>query len=446
MANIFSDTIENPSEKLSPLRNSYLDLMQSCLTGSIYRDVSQAPFNNDTFESNLREHGLDWPAQAQTMIGTKRMANLRALTESVVADNILGDFIETGVWRGGACILMRAVLFAYNITDRCVWVADSFEGLPTANALQYPEDAGSDFHTYGQLAISLEQVQENFRDYGLLDAQVKFLKGWFKDTLPAVPAQQFALIRLDGDMYESTMDALTNLYPKLSHQGYAIIDDYHVVPACKAAVHDYCDSNGIKPEILEIDGVGVYWRKDDNRQRDIPVANLSPTVMSPELQVIRLNEALALLSRNVMAYLQNSLENRDKAVDKLSKMLTERDNEIIGLNQLLEVRVSQIESLHQSLGERDGQIETLYQSLGERDSQIAGLNQTMTERDGQIESLYRSLGERDSQIADLAQTISNRENQIEAQTNNIQQIINSRSWKLTKPLRVISRVLSKLAS
>lgn len=321
--------------KLGRLQNDYLELMQACLTGSIYRDASQAPFGSNTFDSRLREHGLDWPAQAQTMIGTKRIVNLRTLTESIISDNVPGDFIETGVWRGGACILMRAVLYAHGITNRCVWVADSFEGLPVANEQEYPEDIGSDFHTYEQLAVSLEQVQENFRSYDLLDEQTKFLKGWFKDTLPTIPVGQFALIRLDGDMYESTIDALKSLYPKLSHQGYVIIDDYGVVPACKAAVHDYCNSIGIQPDIIDIDGVGVYWRKIDTSICNVETVGSTQETIAPEIQINHLNEALVKLSRIVMMYFNQSLAERDSGIERLSHELTVKDNDIIRLNQSL---------------------------------------------------------------------------------------------------------------
>ena len=335
-------------DKLQRVRDDYLELMQACLTGSIYRDTSQAPFGPSTFDSHLREHGLDWPGHAQTMIGVKRLANLRMLTESVIADNVPGDLIETGVWRGGACILMRAVLYANNVTDRCVWGADSFEGLPVANELQYPADAGSDLHIYEQLAVSLDEVQENFRAYGLLDEQTKFLKGWFKDTLPTAPIGQLALMRLDGDMYESTMDALTNLYPKLSHQGYVIIDDYHVVPACKAAVSDYCSKNGIKPEIIEIDGVGVYWRKSDVAGHNKVTVGPSQAVASPEMQIARLNEAVAELGRNVIIRLNQLLAERDAGVARLSQSLTERDADVARLSQSLTERDAELVALYSS--------------------------------------------------------------------------------------------------
>lgn len=239
----------------------YLRLLQDCLTGSLYEDPPLKALGQEHFDAKLREYGWDWPSRAHTMIGRKRLDNVRSLTESVLGNGVPGDLMETGVWRGGACILMRGVLDAYGITDRKVWLADSFEGLPPPDEKSFPADKGDLFHTFPDLAVSLEQVQENFRKYGLLDEQVIFLKGWFKDTLPTAPVDRLALLRLDGDMYESTMLALENLYPKLSIGGYVIVDDYHVVPACKQAIDDYSNACHFKPQIEEIDGVGVFWRR-----------------------------------------------------------------------------------------------------------------------------------------------------------------------------------------
>jgi len=153
------------------------------------------------------------------------------------------------------------VLKTKGITDRKVWVADSFEGLPKPDGAKYPADAGDRHFLIPELAVSMEQVQDNFRTFDLLDDQVQFLKGWFKDTLPKAPFQKLAVARLDGDLYESTMDALSNLYSKLSVGGYLIVDDYGAVPACKKAIHDYRDANGIKDRLQEIDISGVFWQK-----------------------------------------------------------------------------------------------------------------------------------------------------------------------------------------
>jgi O-methyltransferase len=188
------------------------------------------------------------------------MGNLREICEAVLAQNVPGDFIETGVWRGGACILMRAVLKAWNVGDRNVWVADSFEGLPPPSPDKYPADRGDNSYEYRELAIPLEQVRANFAKYDLLDGQVRFLKGWFKDTLPAAPIDRLAVLRLDGDMYESTMDALNALYRKVSPGGFVIVDDY-ILPKCRAAIADFRQANAITEPVLDIDGAGVFWRK-----------------------------------------------------------------------------------------------------------------------------------------------------------------------------------------
>ena len=176
------------------------------------------------FDPRKRQLGLDWPTVAHTMIGHARLRNLRELAEQVLTQGIPGDFIETGVWRGGACILLRGVLKAHGATNRRVFVADSFEGLPPPNPSAYPADAGDPHHTFRELAVSLEQVRDNFDRYGLLDDQVVFLKGWFKDTLPTAPIERLAILRLDGDMYESTADGLVNLYGKMSLGGFVVVE------------------------------------------------------------------------------------------------------------------------------------------------------------------------------------------------------------------------------
>jgi O-methyltransferase len=195
------------------------------------------------------------------MIGMKRLDNLQQLVETVLAAQVPGDFIETGVWRGGASIFMRAILKAYGVTDRTVWVADSFKGLPPPKAKRYPADSSSNLHTYQELAISRRQVEANFAAYDLLDERVKFLEGWFSETLPTAPITQLALIRLDGDMYESTMDALTALYPKLSAGGYVIVDDYGAIEACRKAISDFRVARNITAPLTAIDWTGQYWQK-----------------------------------------------------------------------------------------------------------------------------------------------------------------------------------------
>ena len=268
----------------------YVDLIKRCLTRSIfpetYRPINIRPsirtypiawamyplvipvlaklnvklFRYAPTDQAARADGRDWPAEADTMVGLKRLENLQYCVTEIIRKNVPGDLIETGVWRGGASIFMRAILKAYGDQTRVVWVADSFEGLPKPDG-RYQQDAGDRLwelnHTLG---ISLEQVKANFSRYSLLDDQVRFLVGWFKDTLPTAPINQLAVLRLDGDMYSSTMDALQSLYYKLSLGGYAIIDDY-ALPACRQAVDDFRGEHKITEELKQIDWTGVFWEK-----------------------------------------------------------------------------------------------------------------------------------------------------------------------------------------
>ncbi|MGH3721367.1 MAG: TylF/MycF family methyltransferase [Pseudonocardiaceae bacterium] len=241
----------------------YLELLKKVLTNVIYQD---APLSNEVFrfagyDQEARAVGMDWPTVAHTMVGRKRLDNVHQCLDQVLADGVAGDFIETGVWRGGVCIFMRAFLLAHGCTTRKVWVADSFQGIPTATGESHPFDREMSLRQHNDvLGVTLETAQGSFQRYDLLDDQVEFLLGWFKDTLPVAPIDRLAIIRLDGDLYESTMDALDNLYPKLSVGGFVIIDDYFL-PSCSEAVHDFRARFGIEDSILPVDGCGVYWRR-----------------------------------------------------------------------------------------------------------------------------------------------------------------------------------------
>jgi O-methyltransferase len=208
----------------------------------------------------VRDNDLENLGFQHTMIRWRRLENLIECLQSLHEDGIRGDLIECGVWRGGSTIFMRGFLKAYDIVDRTVWVADSFAGVPPSSL---PQDADTDLSAtrYPQLAIPLETVRDHFSRYDLLDSQVQFLPGWFKDTLPGAPITELALLRLDGDLYESTRDALTALYPKLCSGGFAIVDDYYCIPGCKQAVDEYRDQHDIATPMKRIDWTAVFWRK-----------------------------------------------------------------------------------------------------------------------------------------------------------------------------------------
>lgn len=257
----------------------YIELLKKCVSNSIYDDdldmlrgrkaIDEKTGKYVVLEAvaappDLKHLGQIWPTRAHTMIGRPRLDNLQHCVEQVLRDGVAGDLIETGVWRGGAAIFMRGLLKAHGVMDRNVWVADSFEGLPPPDLQRYPKESPLEFYKIEALAVSLETVRENFARYGLLDAQVRFLKGWFRDTLPAAPIERLAVMRLDGDLYESTMDALVSLYPKLSPGGFVIVDDYNAVESCNEAVHDFLKDRGITTPLTAIEGEGAFWRKDSS--------------------------------------------------------------------------------------------------------------------------------------------------------------------------------------
>jgi len=253
----------NGNADASP-RELYLDLLIKTLTNMIYGDPSTNPESAGPFQAELRFAGRDWPALAHTMIGVRRLENVRQLAQRAIDESIPGDFVEAGVWRGGCCILMRGILAANAIKERKVYAIDSFAGLPPPKPDLFPEDEGLNLHLYPELAVSLEEVKANFDRYGLLDEQVIFVKGLFQDTLAPLDAGPFALIRLDGDLYESTYDALEALYPKLSPGGFIILDDYKLIPSVRAAVLDYRTRMGINSPMHDVDWNAVWWQKEQS--------------------------------------------------------------------------------------------------------------------------------------------------------------------------------------
>lgn len=224
-------------------RAQYEDLQTS-------RNIGRFP------ERNVHKSGF-----SHTMMGRRRLDSLQDCLDIIRQNNVSGDLVECGVWRGGGCIFMAGYLKAHGMQGRRVIVADSFEGLPKpSHALDAKLDLSKE--QFPELAVSQQVVEENFAAYDLLDDQIVFLRGWFRDTLPHAPVPRIALLRLDGDLYESTMDALTALYDKVPEGGVVIIDDFGALEVCQQAVHDFFDQRGEPlPQVEVIDWTGVYWIK-----------------------------------------------------------------------------------------------------------------------------------------------------------------------------------------
>ncbi len=275
-----------------PVTDAYIQLMKGCLTRALfpeqYQRLSPGPgtLKRRLYEparTLLARMGLElvrnappdpesvtdghaWPGHAETMVGVRRLDNVEFCVTTVLREQVPGDLVETGVWRGGTVIFMRAILRAHGERERVVWVADSFDGLPKPDMIRWPADAQNSLWTQRSLAVSQQEVERNFARYGLLDGQVHFLPGWFEETLPAAPIEQIAVLRLDGDMYGSTIVALDALYSKVSPGGFVIVDDYGAYPECRAAIDDYRRDHGIVTPMEQIDWTGVWWRKEAEGQ------------------------------------------------------------------------------------------------------------------------------------------------------------------------------------
>lgn len=217
-------------------------------------------------EKQIDEHrleGLDWPEDAVTMIGLKRMNNLHQMLDYVRTNNIEGDLMETGVWKGGATIFMKLYCDIYGL-DKKVFVCDSFAGLPKPSG-KFQQDHGDTHYAEPKLAISLEQVQNHFKIFKCLDEKVIFIKGFFGETLPNNNLiEKLAILRMDGDMYESTYDVFYSCYDKLVDSGVCIIDDF-CLKGARECTHDFRQARNIQDILVTVDRCGVYWIKNEKK-------------------------------------------------------------------------------------------------------------------------------------------------------------------------------------
>ena len=263
----------------SSLEWIYLDLLKQSLTRSLDREhFRRPPVNNKTSARRLRStayRAVDTllsplnlalvqktrtSRTGETMVGIGALDNVQELVVKVCEDGVPGDLVETGIWRGGTVIFMRALLRVLGEDARSVWGFDSFEGLPRPDPARFPADEGDRLWSYS-LDVSIDEVRENLRRYNMLDDRVHLVKGWFRDTIPTAEVGTIAVLRLDGDMYESTIQVLDGLYGRVAPGGYVIIDDYRAMPRCDQAVHDFRRNNGVRDTLVELPGNGAYWRK-----------------------------------------------------------------------------------------------------------------------------------------------------------------------------------------
>jgi Macrocin-O-methyltransferase (TylF) len=264
------------------LRSAYLDLLKLALCDLVGAGTRTVTWTADRRlfsrqltgdQINWRAGGRDWPENGLTMVGLSRLDDLQGCVESIVREGVEGDLIEAGAWRGGASILMRATLDTLGADDRTVWVADSFQGFPEPEA-EGPEDDRDlelRLNDYGYLAAPLEEVREHFARFGC-EQGVKFVPGFFEETMPALRGGRWSLIRLDGDTYKATRLSLHALYPGLSVGGYLVIDDYYhaYLPQARRAVDEFRREHGISERLERIDTSGARWRRESGGPRLAP--------------------------------------------------------------------------------------------------------------------------------------------------------------------------------
>jgi hypothetical protein len=277
---------------VTAMRRRYLDLLARALVNLIYpehelrvehlercgpepdpiarlrlmRDIRRVRADDHAALVAAKREGELWRGRpspdAHTMVGLRRLEHLERCATRIFADGVPGDFLEAGVCQGGASIFLRALQVAYDEPHRTTWLADSFAGVPAPSHPVDVED-GLDLSETVQpwLAADRRMVEQNFATYELLSERVRFLPGWFAESLPDAPVDQLALLRLDGDLYSSTRETLDALYDRVATGGYVVIDDYGALAACRRAVDEFRAERAVAAELRRVDWTSVFWRK-----------------------------------------------------------------------------------------------------------------------------------------------------------------------------------------
>lgn len=196
------------------------------------------------------------------MTSSERINALYDSLEYIRANNIQGDFVECGVWKGGNILGIMEYLAFHKMTDRKVFLYDTFEGMTP------PEDIDKDLN--GRKAESIlqdvmcispiDEVRETLLRSSFPMANVTFVVGDVSITLNNannLHKNNLALLRLDTDWYASTKKEMEVLYPKLNFGGVLIVDDYGHWKGSKTAVDEYFEGQGISPQIEQIDYTGI---------------------------------------------------------------------------------------------------------------------------------------------------------------------------------------------
>ena len=193
-----------------------------------------------------------------TLVPTESLVDLARQVYAVLAYEIPGDFVECGVWRGGASFLIATLLREAGVRDRKVWLFDSFEGIPAPEAIDGPAAIAwaSDTQSpnyFNNLRVTLEDVQRSAADLGL-SSYTEFVKGWFEDTLSLNRERigPIAVLRIDCDWYASVRCCLDKLYDQVADGGFIVLDDYYAFDGCALATHEFLGRRGLTQRIESV--------------------------------------------------------------------------------------------------------------------------------------------------------------------------------------------------
>lgn len=210
-----------------------------------------------------------WKIARYTQVPLTGLQAVMNCVETINRENVPGAIVECGVWRGGCAALLSRGAKAKN---RPLWLFDSFQGMPERT--EKDDDEHSEMLSKGRASGKLEAVGTNvatedwvkyllFSQFDCPAELVHIEKGWFQDTVPPAKSKigEIALLRLDGDFYESVKICLEELYPQVAPGGIVILDDYHAFIGCKKAFEEYFASTGL-PRFTVIQGNhGIWFRK-----------------------------------------------------------------------------------------------------------------------------------------------------------------------------------------
>ncbi len=282
-------------ELLTPAANEYIKLLSSAVTGLLYDehgvcDTTTRYECSQTapFDLAKRTIGTDWPVVGHTMVGLRRIENIRDAIFHVVKNNVPGNFVELGVWRGGACIFARGVFNVLQQQHREVHLLDAF-----ANMNEYGSESRVKY-----LSTSEQTVTHNFEKYGLLQ-NVFFHKGLFHDVLPGLTGtlKSICIMRVDGNFYSSYEDAFYYLYEAVPIGGAVIFDDIFSHAEVKKFWHDFSTDYKLSEKLIQIDLHSAWFVKTKNVTIDFnlkrskpPASKKAGPLQGQELQPKKLRE------------------------------------------------------------------------------------------------------------------------------------------------------------